>query len=270
MRPGRRGANAARAELTGMDRFRLDGLTAVVTGGSGGIGLAGAIALADAGADIALIARNRAKLDAAVRSVQDTGRKVLAVEADVTDEESMRAAFAKVMAAFNKADILFNNAGVTSSKLLVDLPVDEWRRIHDVNLMGAYISARVFAPGMIERRFGRIINMGSILSGRGMATRTAYCASKAGLANLGAALAFELGPHGVTVNTLGSTVVVTDLNRDLIASQPALYSQVIARTPIGRLGQTNDLTGALVFLASPAAAFITGQTLYVDGGYTAG
>lgn len=270
MSPGRLCANIAWTEVIGVDRFRLDGLTAVVTGGSGGIGLAGAIALADAGADIALIARNRAKLEAAVRSVQATGRKALAIEADVTDEKSIQAACAKIMEAFGKADILFNNAGVTSSKLLIDLPVDEWRRIHDVNLMGSYISVRVFAPGMIERRFGRIINMGSILSGRGMATRTAYCASKAGLANLGAALAFELGPHGVTVNTLGSTVVVTDLNRHLIASQPMLYSQVIARTALGRLGDTADVTGALVFLASPAAAFITGQTLYVDGGYTAG
>jgi len=112
--------------------------------------------------------------------------------------------------------------------------------------------------------------MGSILSGRGMANRTAYAASKAGLANLGAALAFELGPHGITVNTIGATVIVTDLNRDLIRTQPQLYSRITDRTPLGRLGEIEDVTGALVFLASDAARFITGQTIYVDGGYTAG
>jgi NAD(P)-dependent dehydrogenase (short-subunit alcohol dehydrogenase family) len=123
---------------------------------------------------------------------------------------------------------------------------------------------------MVERGFGRIINMGSILSGRGMASRSAYAASKAGLANLGAALAFELGPHGVTVNTLGATVIVTDLNRELVRTQPDLYGQVVKRTPMGRLGELRDLTGVLVFLASEAAGFITGQIVYVDGGYTAG
>jgi NAD(P)-dependent dehydrogenase (short-subunit alcohol dehydrogenase family) len=112
--------------------------------------------------------------------------------------------------------------------------------------------------------------MGSVLSGRGMASRTVYSASKAGLANLGAALCFELGPFGITVNTIGATVIVTDLNRELVKTQPELYGQVLRRTALGRLGEVEDVTGVLVFLASPAAGFITGQTIYVDGGYTAG
>jgi NAD(P)-dependent dehydrogenase (short-subunit alcohol dehydrogenase family) len=252
------------------DRFRLDGAVAVVTGAGGGIGRAGSVAFAEAGADIAVVGRNRTKLEETARAVEQTGRRALIAEADVTNEASVLRARADILHAFGKVDILFNNAGITSPKIQNDLPPDEWQRIVDVNLTGAYLCARAFAPDMIERRHGRIIQMGSILSGRGMATRTAYCASKAGLANLGAAMAFELGPHGITVNTIGATVIVTDLNRELVQTQPQLYDKVRSRSALGRLGEVEDVTGVLVFLASSAAAFVTGQTVYVDGGYTAG
>jgi NAD(P)-dependent dehydrogenase (short-subunit alcohol dehydrogenase family) len=253
-----------------MTSFRLDGQIAVVTGASGGIGSAGALALAEAGADIALVGRNRAKLDAAAAAVEKAGRRALVVEAEVSDEASVNAAAAEIGRVLGPAQILFNNAGITSPKLMADLPLDEWKRVIDVNLTGAYLCAKAFAPGMKARKGGRIINMGSILSGRGMANRTVYSASKAGLANLGAALCFELGPDGITVNTIGATVIVTDLNRELVRTQPELYSQVVRRTALGRLGEIEDVTGVLVFLASPAARFITGQTIFVDGGYTAG
>jgi NAD(P)-dependent dehydrogenase (short-subunit alcohol dehydrogenase family) len=252
------------------DRFRLDGAVAVVTGAGGGIGRAGSVAFAEAGADIVVAGRNRAKLEETARAVEQTGRRALIAEADVTNEASIGRAREEILRAFGKVDILFNNAGITSPKILTELPPDEWQRIIDVNLTGAYLCARAFAPDMIARRHGRIIQMGSILSGRGMATRTAYCASKAGLANLGAAMAFELGPHGITVNTIGATVIVTDLNRELVQTQPQLYDKVRSRSALGRLGEVEDVTGVLVFLASPAAAFVTGQTIYVDGGYTAG
>jgi 2-deoxy-D-gluconate 3-dehydrogenase len=251
-------------------QFRLDGQIAVVTGASGGIGSAGALALAEAGADIALIGRNRAKLDAAAEQVSAAGRRALVVEAEVTDEAAVNAAAAEIESQLGSVDILFNNAGITSPKLLADLPLAEWQRIIAVNLTGAYLCSRAFAPAMQAKKSGRIINMGSILSGRGMATRTAYAASKAGLANLGAALCFELGPSGVTVNTIGATVIATDLNREMVRTQPGLYGEIVRRTALGRLGEIADVTGVLVFLASPAAGFITGQTLYVDGGYTAG
>jgi 2-deoxy-D-gluconate 3-dehydrogenase len=253
-----------------IDRFRLDGAVAVVTGAGGGIGRAGSVAFAEAGADIAVVGRNRAKLEQTARAVEQTGRRALIAEADVTHEASVGRAREEILRAFGKVDILFNNAGITSPKMLTELPPDEWQRIIDVNLTGAYLCARAFAPDMMARRHGRIIQMGSILSGRGMATRTAYCASKAGLANLGAAMAFELGPHGITVNTIGATVIVTDLNRELVQTQPQLYDGVRARSALGRLGEVEDVTGVLVFLASSAAAFVTGQTIYVDGGYTAG
>ncbi len=253
-----------------LDRFSLNGLVAVVAGGSGSIGAAAARAFAEAGADVALVARDRGKLDKAAAHVAETGCRVAVVEADVTNEASVTAASAKILREFGRADILFNNAGTTTPKALVDLSADEWHRVLDVNLTGAYRCTRAFVPAMMERRHGRIINMGSVLSARGMAYRTVYCASKAGLANFAAALSFELAPFGITVNTLGATVIETDLNRDLIHTQPALYDDIRRRIPIGRLGELDDLTGALVFLASSASSFMTGQTLYVDGGYTAG
>jgi 2-deoxy-D-gluconate 3-dehydrogenase len=257
--------------MTGIsDPFRLEGMVAVVTGGSGGIGSAAAKAFAEAGADIAILGRNRAKLEQTAKTVEAAGRQALIVEVDVTDEASVASARDAVLAAFGRTDILFNNAGVTSPKLMAESSLAEWRDVVDVSLTGAFLCSRAFAPVMTENAYGRIINMGSILSGRGMANRTAYCAAKAGLANFGAAMAFELGKQGITVNTVGATVIVTDLNRDLIRTQPQLYDKVLSRSAIGRLGEVEDVTGLLVFLASRASSYITGQTIYVDGGYTAG
>jgi NAD(P)-dependent dehydrogenase (short-subunit alcohol dehydrogenase family) len=256
--------------MTVLDRFRLDGQVAVVTGGGGGLGAAGALALAEAGADIALVARNRAKLEAAAEAVERTGRRALIVEADVSDEASIATAADTVKAAFGRADILFNNAGITNPQSVLDIPPDDFRRLLEVNVTGAFLTIRAFAPLMIAAHYGRIINMGSILSARGMANRGAYSATKAALANLARSCAFEFGSDGITVNTLGATVIVTDLNRELVRTQPQLYDAVVKRTPIGRLGEIDDLMGALLFLAAPASNFVTGQILFVDGGYTAG
>ena len=143
-----------------MSQFRLDGKIAVVTGASGGIGSAGALALAEAGADIALVGRNRTKLEAAAEKVEAAGRRTLVVEAEVTEEAAVNAAAAEIAARLGPADILFNNAGITSPKLLADLPLDEWQRIIDVNLTGAYLCCRAFAPAMRAKKSGRIINMG--------------------------------------------------------------------------------------------------------------
>jgi NAD(P)-dependent dehydrogenase (short-subunit alcohol dehydrogenase family) len=250
--------------------LRLDGMVAIVTGGGGGLGTQGACALAEAGADIVVAARTLAKCEATAQMVRARGRRALALSTDVTDEAQVGQMVAATLAQFGRIDILFNNAGITSPKTMEASSLDEWMHVVDVNIRGTFLCSKAVAPAMRERGFGRIINMGSILSDAGMANRTAYSTSKAGIAHFTQSLAFELGPAGITVNALGPTVIVTDLNRDLIQRQPQLYEAVIKRTALGRLGQPQDIAGALVFLASPAAGFITGQTLYVDGGYTAG
>lgn len=256
--------------MSGLARFSLEGRVAVVTGGGGGLGSAGALALAECGADVALVARNRARLEASAAAVEAAGRRAIVIEADVADARAMVDAAAEAEAALGRVDVLFNNAGITNPQAVLDVSPEDFLRVQEVNIAGAFHAVRAFAPAMLARGFGRIINMGSILSGRGMANRSAYCASKAGLANFGAACAFEFGGRGVTVNTLGVTVIVTDLNRELVRTQPELYARVVDRTPLGRLGEVEDLMGALIFLASPASGFVTGQTLFVDGGYTAG
>lgn len=256
--------------MTGIDRFSLRGQVAVVTGGSGGLGAAGALALAEAGADIALLARNRAKLADAAARIEAAGRRALIVETDVSDEAALADAARAVVDRFGRVDILFNNAGVTNPQPLLEISVEDFRRVQDVNVTGAFLAIRAFVPTMIAAGYGRIVNMGSILSGRGMARRGAYSASKAALANLARAAAFEFGRDGITVNTLGATVIVTDLNRDLVRTQPDLYQAIVERTALGRLGEIEDLMGPLLFLASPAANFVTGQLLFVDGGLTAG
>ncbi len=253
-----------------LETFRLDGKVAAVTGGSGGLGSLAALTFAEAGADLVLLGRNETKLAATAEAVRALGRRALPLSVDVTDKAALAAAGDRIAAAFGGLDILFNNAGITSPKRLEDTELEEWQALVDTNLTGTYLATRALLPLIRKRGGGRIINMGSILSARGMANRVTYCATKAAVANLAGALAFELGPEGITVNTLAPTVIVTDLNREMIQTQPQLYESLIKRTPLGRLGEPEDLAGALLLLASDAGRFITGQTLFVDGGYTAG
>ena len=250
--------------------LRLDGQVAIVTGGGGGLGTLGACAFAEAGADVVVVARTLAKCEATAAEVRARGRRALALSVDVTDAAQVGQMVAATLAAFGRVDILFNCAGITSPLAFDAGSVDDWWKVVDTNLRGTVLCTRAVLPHMKARRAGRIINMGSILSKVGIANRSAYTASKSAIAHLGQTLAFELGPHGITVNAIGPNVTVTDLNRELIKQQPELYGPLLQRIPLGRLGQPEDLAGALVFLASPAAAFITGQTLYIDGGYTAG
>jgi NAD(P)-dependent dehydrogenase (short-subunit alcohol dehydrogenase family) len=253
-----------------MDRFDIRGQVAVITGAGGSIGKVAAMALAEAGADLALIGRDASKLEATRNAAERFGGRIIVAPADIRDERSVRDCAALILDTFGRTDILFNNAGTSSPKAFLEYTFDDWKTIIETNLTGTFLCSRAFVPAMIERKYGRIINMGSILSGRGMARRSAYAASKAGLSNLGASLAFEFGPYGITVNTIGATVMVTDFNREMVRSQPELYEGVRRRSAFGRLGEIDDIIGTLIFLASPASAYLTGQTIYVDGGYTAG
>ena len=250
--------------------MHLHGRVAIVTGGGGGLGTMAALALAEAGADVIVVARSLPKCESTAQKVRDMGRRSLALATDVTDINQVNAMVATVIKEFGHIDILFNNAGITSPRTLEESTIDEWWNVVDVNVRGTMLCTKAIAHYMKQQGSGRIINMGSILSDRGMANRSAYCASKAAIYNLTQSLAFELGPFGITVNALGPTVIVTDLNRELVKTQPALYDSVVKRTPMGRLGEPADVAGPLVFLASDAARFVSGQILFVDGGYTAG
>ena len=250
--------------------MRLDGKVAIVTGGGGGLGTLACCAFAEAGADVVVAARSLDKCEATAAKVRSLGRRALAVGTDVTKGADVRALIEATVRAFGRIDILFNNAGITSPRAMNDSSDDEWLSVVDVNIKGTFLCTKSVVPVMKAQAEGTIINMGSILSRRGMANRSAYAVSKAGVASFTKSMAFELGPLGITVNAIGPTVIVTDLNRDLVHTQPQLYEALVQRTPLRRLGQPEDIAGALVFLASPAARFITGQTLYIDGGYTAG
>jgi NAD(P)-dependent dehydrogenase (short-subunit alcohol dehydrogenase family) len=255
--------------MDALPSMRLDGKMAVVTGGGGGLGSLAARAFAAAGADVALVGRTAETLQVTADAVRRAGRRAVAIVADVTRSRDVNRMVEQVLDEFGRLDILLNNAGVTSPKATVELTDEDWHRVMDASATGAFYCARAVAPAMMRQREGCILSMGSILSARGMANRTAYSAAKAAVVNLTRALALELGPHGIRVNAIAPTVIVTDLNRELVRTQPQLYRAVLDRTPLGRLGEPEDIAGALVFLASPAARFITGQTLFVDGGYTA-
>lgn len=249
--------------------MRLDGQVALVTGASGGIGQLACCAFAEAGARVAAAGRDRAKLEQTAEAVRARGGEVEIVVADVSEPGGPQAMAEQTLARFGRIDTLVNNAGIMLPKSFMDSTQEEWRRVIDVNLMAVAACCRAIIPTMIAQAGGSIIMTGSILSLRGVANRSAYCVSKAGVASLAKVLAFELGEHGITVNTVAPTVIETDLNRHLIQTQPQLYDGILRRTAIGRLGVPEDLAGLFVFLASPASRYITGQVIGVDGGFLA-
>ncbi|HWK97020.1 MAG TPA: glucose 1-dehydrogenase [Pseudolabrys sp.] len=249
--------------------FSLEGQVAIVTGAASGLGAAGAAALATAGANVVVAGLQPENLASVAADIEKaTGRRALAVPTDVTDGKAADALAAATLDMFGRIDILFNSAGVIAGHAAVDYPAEDWARLFEVNVTGTFNAIKAVLPDMTERRRGRIINMASVLAHFGAPNRSGYSATKGAVLQLTRSLAVELGPSGITVNALGPTAIATDLNRELMQSQPQLYAGLLARTPLGRHGTPDDLAGPLVFLASPAAAFVTGQILYVDGGYT--
>lgn len=257
------------SQARSLPSMRMDGQVALVTGASGGIGRLACCAFAEAGARVAAAGRDRGKLEATAAAVQARGGEVEIVVADVSEAGGPQAMADRTLARFGRIDTLVNNAGIMLPKSFMDSTPDEWRRVIDVNLMAVAECCRAVIPAMIGQKGGSIIMTGSILSVRAVASRSAYCVSKAGVASLAKVLAFELGGYGITVNTVAPTVIETDLNRDLIRTQPQLYDGILRRTALGRLGMPEDLAGLFVFLASPASRYVTGQVIGVDGGFLA-
>ena len=248
--------------------MRLDDRVAIVTGAAGALGAAAALAYASAGARVVLADRDAARLDAAAAPLRTAGFDVETVVTDVTREADVDRLVEHALARFGRIDALLNNAGVITSNRMLQSTADEWRRVFDVNFIGTLLPTQACARVMVAHGYGRIVNLSSALARTSVAERCAYAATKAAVSNMTQSFADELGPHGITVNAIAPTAVITDLNRDLVARQPDVYRRLLDGTPAGRFCEPHDLAGALVLLASEAAAFITGQALYIDGGFT--
>jgi NAD(P)-dependent dehydrogenase (short-subunit alcohol dehydrogenase family) len=246
----------------------LEGKTAVVTGGTSGIGRAISLGLADAGADVVATARRQNEVDQTAAEVEARGRKTVRIASDVCNRATLEALLAAVLGSLGKVDILINCAGRIKRAPTVDFPEEEWTSILDTNLTGTLRACQVFGPHMLGRGYGRIINIASLNSFVALSEVAAYAASKAGVASLTRSLAVEWSKKGVTVNAIAPGVFRTDLNAQLLDSTPR-GQELLMRTPMGRFGKTEELIGAAVFLASDAASFVTGQTLVVDGGFLA-
>lgn len=252
-----------------MERLGLAGRVALVTGASRGIGRALAIGLARAGADVALTARSEQALRETAQQVEALGRRALVCAGDVSREADVSRLGAEVEAAFGRLDVLVNNAGMAETLIATEeLTLEAWNQIIGVNLTGAFLCCRRFGPGMARRGKGAIVNVGSILGEVGMRRMLPYCVSKGGLAALTRSLAAEWARHGVRVNLVAPGFVETDMTAPYRSDERA-RTALERRTLLNRFGTVDEVVGAVVYLASDAASYVTGTTLDVDGGWRA-
>lgn len=250
-----------------LDRFRLDGKTALVTGGARGLGLTMATALAQVGADIVLTGRSLAACqEAAASIIAATGRKATAVQADVSVAADVTR-MVDTVEAERPIDVLINCAGVNVRGPSEELSEENWDLVVDTNLKGTFLVCRAIGPRMVKRGWGRVINMGSILSFIALPGRAPYCSSKAGVVGLTRVLALEWAGTGVTANAICPGVFGTEMNRQLL-DDPVKYQEFVRQIPMGRWGEVEELTGTAVFLATDASSYVTGSSIVVDGGWT--
>jgi len=252
-------------ELAKTPSFRLDGKRALVTGAGRGIGLAAASVLAAAGARVTLAARTREEIEAAAASIRARGEAAEALPLDVTDVAAVQAA----LAAAEPYDVVINNAGSNRPAPFADVRVEDFDAIFALNVRAAFFVAQAAARRLIEaKRPGSIVNVSSQMGHVGAARRSVYCASKHAMEGFTKAMAIELAPHKIRVNSLAPTFIETPMTRPFFANE-AFRTEVLAKIKLGRVGQLEDLTGAVVFLASDASALMTGSSLVIDGGWTA-
>ncbi len=246
----------------------LEGKSAVVIGGTSGIGRAIAMGLAGAGADVAATSRRAEEVESAAREIEQAGRRAVRVTSDVTNRASLQALLEAAVKTFGKVDILVNSAGRTKRGPTLDFPESEWNSIIETNLTGTLRACQVFGRHMLDRGYGRIINIASLATFVGLFEVTAYNASKAAVGALTKSLAIEWGPQGVTVNAIAPGVIRTALNKNLISNTPR-GQEFLTRIPVKRFGEVEELAGAAVFLASESASYVNGEILCVDGGMLA-
>ncbi len=250
-----------------MDLFDLSGKVALVTGASRGLGRAMAKGLARAGADLVLCARNEADLATVAQEIMAMGRRALSVYLDVLDAQSVEKMLERSLQEMGCIDILVNNAGVNIRKSVVELAEEEWDKVLDTNLKGYFLVGRAVGRHMMGRGSGKVINVASILGAVGLPNQVAYASSKGGVIQMTKVMALEWAAYHINVNAIAPTYFETPLVAAL-KNDPERYRFIVERTPMGRWGQPEELEGIVVFLASRASDFITGQTIFVDGGWT--
>jgi len=266
------------------EEYRVDGKVAIVTGAGRGIGKAIALILAEAGADITVVARTKEQIEETAGDIRKLGRKTLAIPADVSQEDQVKQVVEQTVSQFGKIDILVNNAGIAVSKPVVLVPganvvgfsgkvseqdeqttLQEWRKIIDINLTGAFIFAQAVGPYMIKQQKGKVINTSSTAADEGLPRVSAYSASKAGLSTFTRCLASEWGPFNINVNAIAPGVIRTDMVANHLEN-PKSKKAILQRIPLGRVAEPRDVALLVLFLASEASDYLTGQIFTIDGG----
>lgn len=252
-----------------LDLFKLDGHIAIITGGSKGLGKSMALGLAQAGAVTVICSRNLDACESAAREISEqTDRESVGMAMDVTDEDDVKRVFKDATDHFGRLDVLINSAGINIRRPIEELELGEFRQVMDTNLTGSWLCCRAAAPIMKQQRSGSVINIGSTLSAVGVAERTPYCSSKAGVLGLTRVLALEWASYGVRCNAICPGPFLTEMNRPLLAD-PAKTQTIISKTAFNRWGELHEIKGAALFLASAASTYVTGTALFVDAGWTA-
>jgi len=253
--------------IMSLELFDLSGKTAMVTGSTRGLGEVAAMALAKVGADVAVCGRNKTDLDRVSDAIKNLGKNSAGFFLDVTSKESVHKGVEQIIEHFGKIDILVNNAGVNHRVPTLEYPEEAWDLVINTNLKGYFLVTQAVVPQMIERGYGKVINMSSILGTVALPNQLAYASSKGGVDQMTKVMALEWAKQGVRVNAIGPTYFETELVTQ-IRNDPERYNFINERTPMGRWGYPPELEGIAIFLAAPASDFITGQTIYIDGGWT--